>query len=128
MTSLSRQEIGRLGEAIAARYLVSRGFIILGRNYRKPWGELDLISKKADKLRFIEVKTAASSFNGGAVSHETYRLEEKVDSGKLKRMHRAIETYLIEKDIQDEWSIDIVTVLLDIRQYRAQCELIENVL
>ena len=128
MTSLSRQEIGRLGEAIAARYLVSKGFTILGKNYRKPWGELDIISKKAGRLRFVEVKAAATSFDGEVVSHETYRLEDKVHPGKLKRIHRAIETYLIEKDIQDEWSIDVVTVLLDMGQNRAQCELIENVL
>lgn len=128
MSSSSKREVGQLGEDIAAKYLEGKGFLILERNYRKPWGELDLIAKKNGNLRFIEVKAASREAGSVTTGGSEYRLEEKVHPQKLKRMYRAIETYLAEKDIQDEWSVDVVTVLIDHDQRRAQCELIENVL
>jgi len=128
MNSFSKREVGQLGEDIAAKYLENKGFVIFERNYRKKWGELDLIAKKGGELRFIEVKATIRGLGEGFVSHETYRPEEKVHPHKLKRMHRAIETYLAEKDISEDWSIDVVTVLIDKGQKIARCELIENVL
>lgn len=128
MNPSSKREVGQLGEDIAAKYLETKGFLIIARNYRKKWGELDLIAKKDGQLRFVEVKATVRDLSGGVVSHETYRLEDKVHPDKLKRMYRAIESYLAEKDINEEWSIDVVTVLIDKSQRMARCELIENVL
>lgn len=47
---------GALGEEIAARFLERKGFRVAERNYRKPWGEIDIIAEKAGIVRFIEVK------------------------------------------------------------------------
>jgi len=127
MNSLSKREVGQLGEDIAAKYLESRSYRIIDRNYRKPWGELDIIAKKDGILRFVEVKAALRE-GTEQVSWETYRPEEKVHPQKLKRMHRAIETYLAQKDVDSEWSIEVVSVLIDKSQRRAICGLIENVL
>lgn len=128
MNPSSKREVGRLGEDIAAKYLETRGFLIIARNYRKKWGELDLIAKKSGQLRFVEVKATVRNLSGGVVPYETYRLEDKVHPDKLKRMYRAIESYFAEKDINEEWSVDVVTVLIDKSQRMARCELIENVL
>ena len=43
-----RKEVGRVGEDIAAQFLERKGFKILARNYRKPWGEIDIIAEKGD--------------------------------------------------------------------------------
>lgn len=58
-------ELGRRGEAIAARYLEARGWIILERNVRWHRKEVDLIATRGWVLAFIEVKTR----RGGECGH-----------------------------------------------------------
>ena len=58
-----KQKIGRLGEDIAIKYLQNKGFLVIGQNYLKKCGEIDIIAKKDRVLHFIEVKT---------VSHENF--------------------------------------------------------
>ena len=48
---------GAWGENAAAEWLVSRGWHILGRNYRTRFGELDIIAENERFLVFFEVKT-----------------------------------------------------------------------
>ena len=51
------QKTGEIGENIAVRFLVKRGFTVVDRNYTKKWGEIDIVAEKADKIYFIEVKS-----------------------------------------------------------------------
>ena len=58
------QKIGEIGEKLACMFLMKHGFKVLDRNYRKKWGEIDIIAQKDDILRFIEVKTVSrETFN-----------------------------------------------------------------
>lgn len=50
-------EIGSAGEKVVAQYLTESGYSIIVQNYRKRYGEIDIIAKKNDKIHFIEVKT-----------------------------------------------------------------------
>jgi putative endonuclease len=52
-----RQELGRLGEQLAAEHLARRGFQILQRNYRTRWGEIDIVAFDGRTLAFCEVKS-----------------------------------------------------------------------
>jgi len=52
MSFTEKQIIGNLGEDIGCKFLVKRGFLIKDRNYRKKWGELDIIAEK-DNLLFV---------------------------------------------------------------------------
>lgn len=49
--------LGQLGESAACEYLISSGHVILERNYRCPYGEIDIISLEGDRTVFTEVKT-----------------------------------------------------------------------
>ena len=49
--------LGQLGESAACEYLISLGHVILERNYRTPYGEIDVISLEDDRTVFTEVKT-----------------------------------------------------------------------
>jgi putative endonuclease len=61
------QKIGALGEELVEKFLVKRGHTILDRNYRRPWGELDIVSVFKGKIHFVEVKALSRSI----VSDET---------------------------------------------------------
>lgn len=82
-----RKRIGPLGEELTVKFLVKHGYRILDRNYRRPWGELDIVAQKGGKIHFVEVKTLAqnvscetrhsgtiqSHFYPEDVTHETQR-------------------------------------------------------
>lgn len=55
-----KKALGRTGEAIAAKYYIRRGYLLLNHNYRTRFGELDLILYKTGTLVFAEVKTRTS--------------------------------------------------------------------
>jgi len=123
-----KRQFGNLGEGVASKFLVKQGFIIIERNYLKKWGEIDIVAKKSKKLHFIEVKTVSRE-NLETVSHETgYRPEENVHPAKLKRMSRVIQSYLLEKNINEneEWKFDVVIVYLDLENKKARLKLLED--
>jgi putative endonuclease len=59
----TRQEAerrGRLAEWIAASTLVLKGYRIIARRLRGPFGEIDLIAVRGRRLAFVEVKQRRS--------------------------------------------------------------------
>lgn len=118
----NKQKVGEIGENIACRFLMKRGFEIKDRNYRKKWGEIDIIAQKDNIFHFIEVKT---------VTQETeYLPEENVHPWKRKRLSRAIQTYVLENKVSDEteWQVDIMAVFLDFKTKKAKIRTTENVI
>jgi putative endonuclease len=53
---LARYRRGRLSEWMAAVLLVAKGYRILGRRVRTPYGEIDLVAVRGSRLAFVEVK------------------------------------------------------------------------
>jgi putative endonuclease len=125
----SRREVGAAGENVACQFLVARGFRILERNYRKPWGEIDIIAEKAKCIRFVEVK-AVSCESVDDVSREmnSYRPEERVHPAKLKKIARTAELYMGDLHSEKDFQIDVVGVFLDMRKRKARCRLYEMVI
>ena len=68
-----RQQLGRYGEAYAARYLVEHGMEVLDRNWRCAAGEIDLVLRDGDVLVVCEVKTRASLAFGSPFEAVTER-------------------------------------------------------
>jgi putative endonuclease len=84
-----RQEIGHRAEQLAAEFLAAQGLTILGRNYRRRLGELDIIARGAGVLIIAEVRTrAAETFGGAAAS---------VDRAKQRRIIRAAAQLLQQR-------------------------------
>ena len=133
------QKIGEIGENIAIKFLVKRGFSILDRNYTKKWGEIDIVAEKGNKLYFIEVKSVSSYFAQASqdkrenVSQGTsgdYRPEENMHPWKMKRMSRTIQTYLLSKKIPDEkeWQVDLLVVYLDLKNKKARVKVVSDII
>jgi len=133
MTRTKKRFIGDVGEGVAKRFLVKRGFKIICQNYLKPWGEIDIVAKKGGALHFVEVKTVQTN----DVSRETrqgngqapYNPAENVHPKKLERLHRVVVTYLEERRVsqETEWQIDVVTVRLDLGSKKAEVDFLENI-
>jgi len=122
----AKRKLGDIGENVACEFLKKRGYTIIDRNYLRKWGELDIIATKNDIYHFVEVKSVASSV-AHVTSKETYRPEDNVHPQKLKRMYRAIQTYLLEKGIDADFEIDVITARIDTAGRRARVEMIENI-
>jgi len=91
------QKIGEIGENIASKFLVKRGFSILDRNYTKKWGELDIVAEKEGKIYFVEVKSVNCGKNLSSL--QVYRPEENMHPRKLQRISRAIQTFILSRPI-----------------------------
>ena len=122
--------IGQIGEDIACRFLVKQGFSIVERNYQKKWGEIDIIAKKGKMLYFVEVKTVSrENVKEQREEVDSFEPEENVHPKKLQRMSRVIQTYLIEKNIDEgEWQLDVLAVFLDMDNKQARVRVTENVI
>jgi putative endonuclease len=82
----AKQNLGRAGEAAAARHLVRNGWSIVGRNVRIGRGELDLIARRGAVLAFVEVKARRTAAYGAP--------EDAVDARKRRQVARLAELWL----------------------------------
>ena len=124
-----KRKLGAIGEEVACKYLETKGFRVLERNYLRKWGEIDIIAEKGNLLSFIEVKTVSRE-PGEREPGKGYRPEENVHPAKLKRLHRVIQTYLLDRKVPEgrEWRIDIACVYLDFSTRKAKVEMLENII
>ncbi len=51
---------GLSAEGRAAAYLMAKGYRILARRFRTPYGEIDIVARRRSLLAFVEVKARAS--------------------------------------------------------------------
>lgn len=107
-------ELGRKGEAIAARYYRERGYLLLGHNYRTRMGELDLILYKDGMIVFAEVKTRRG------VTIDTPAAA--VDCHKQRRLSLAAQSYLQNSPFSDAIvRFDVVEVTPAAKGWQVHC-------
>lgn len=148
-------ELGKLGEKIAAEFLEKKGFVIVERNYSKKWGELDIIARKSipraltqmaylNTVHLVEVKSTSrklptdsknlsrenKKIDKKGIPYETkdeFRPEEMIHSRKRARLKRAIQTYILERKVKD-WQFDVVIVYIDENKHIARCKYLEDII
>jgi putative endonuclease len=121
MKSSHRQSLGHLGESLAASYLEQRGYSILERNCRTPYGEIDLVSKTGETIVFVEVKTRSSKSLGPP--------EISITARKQEHMRSAAEYYIQQHpELQCDYRIDVITVQKPNRDDQAIIDHFENVI
>ncbi|MFN3188276.1 MAG: YraN family protein [Candidatus Paceibacteria bacterium] len=128
---LSKKQIGALGEQITAKRYKDHGFKILGMNYLKKWGEIDVITSKDNVIHFIEVKTVSYETKSDlelAVAQGTWRPEENVTAHKVLKLSRAIESWLGENNWDGKWQIDVAAVRIVPRETFATIKIIDNII
>ena len=81
------KDAGDQGERAAARYLETRSYAILSRQWRCRYGELDLVARDLNgTVCFVEVKLRGAGSIGLP--------REFVDSRKRERLRRAANLYM----------------------------------
>lgn len=105
--------LGRLGERIASKYLLEKGFKILEMNFHKRWGELDIISVdpssgsgQVDTLVFVEVKTR--------MEHDFVSPEESMTPWKINSVKKSALYYKMKHpELPESLRIDFLGIVLD---------------
>ena len=81
---IGRYRRGRLSELVAAATLMAKGYRILARRCRTPYGEIDLIAKRGSGIIFVEVKRRATRSEA----------EAALSPRQAQRMVRAAEFWI----------------------------------
>jgi len=103
----NRKSLGQEGERIAERFLKSKGYKVLDRNFRTRWGELDIVAKDGEVVVFVEVKTRSKT--------DFTRPEEAVNSTKQAHLRKAAQLWLLDNHPDDPPAcrFDVISVLFD---------------
>ncbi len=94
--------MGRTGEDLTCKYLKKRGYQILERNYKTPFGEADIIALKDGVYCFVEVKTRENDAFGQPF--------EAVDARKRERYRKIALYYCNMLREEPECRFDIASV------------------
>lgn len=129
---MARNSTGITGETVAAAYIKAQGFNVLCQNYRKKWGEIDIVATKGREIHFIEVKATVVKTLKDVERYRkgSYLPEERVNFHKTQQLRRIIETFLIEFP---KWNsativVDVAAVYLGQAEQKGRVFLIENVM
>ncbi|MDD4998922.1 MAG: YraN family protein, partial [Candidatus Pacebacteria bacterium] len=93
----NNKDIGIWGEEQAVLFLEKNGYKIIERNFRKKWGEIDIIAfdKKTKEHVFIEVKTRV------IITKDSLLPEEELTTKKIKRLKKAFLSYLSKNNLEN---------------------------
>ena len=116
---MNRQEVGKLGEKLAQKFLKKRGYHIRETNFRCREGEIDIIAQKKNYLSFIEIRTKSSLDFGTP--------EESITQTKKERLVRSALTYInTHEKLSPLWRIDVIAIEVDDKGKTKRINFIEN--
>lgn len=108
--------LGKLGEERVAKYLKSKGYIILKRNWRDRFGEVDIIAETKENIVFVEVKTrkedamlsgleAVDEKKMRLIKNEAVMFTKRLNTDSQPRIDVAEVTYCESRDGKYEWKL-----------------------
>lgn len=105
MTRTARQNVGQIGEDIAAQYLRANGYAMIGRNVRLHPQEIDIIAKdlREDVLVFVEVKTLGTLKEAFSPS-----MNARID--KWRALTHAARRWVAWHDYRGGYRFDLICV------------------
>lgn len=105
-------ELGKLGEEVAIKYLQEKGYTIVEHNWFYDKYEIDIIARNGEWIVFVEVKTRTSYQWGNP--------EDAVSKGKIKRIVEAADFYLNKNDINLPARFDIMSVIWNGKTFKIE--------
>jgi uncharacterized protein (TIGR00252 family) len=95
-------DTGRQAELIAAAFLERKGCVILARNWRTRWCEIDVIARRDAVIYFCEVKYRRTTGQGSGAEYITAK--------KLRQMRFAAEFWVASQQWQGEYQLCAIEV------------------
>ncbi len=105
-------EFGKLGEQIAADYLLEQGYEVKARNYRYLRAEIDIVAIKGNDLAIIEVKSRSTNF----IAHIADTVTEK----KKQLLVMAADHYVVYHDLDVSVRFDIITIFKEHGKFKLE--------
>ncbi|MCD8373350.1 MAG: YraN family protein [Clostridia bacterium] len=96
------KKLGKKGEKLAAKYLKKQGYKILKKNFKNPFGEIDIIARQGDVVAFIEVKTRLSDIFGVP--------SEAVTRDKCRKYALGAKFFFAERNVACTIRFDIIEI------------------
>ena len=99
-----RQELGALGERVAARWLERSGWAVVARRFRCGHRDLDLVARRGEVVAFVEVKARRGLALGDPI--------EAVGSRKQGQLTRSAAVWIDRHGRAGEvYRFDVIGVL-----------------
>lgn len=105
MKKFSTQNIGEMGEEYAVKFLNKKKYKILERNYRKRYGEIDIIAENKNYIVFVEVKTRHTDSMTSA--------SDAVNRQKQLKIIKTASLYLAENETEKFCRFDVCEVYVN---------------
>ena len=105
-------ELGKLGEELAADFLQKNGYDILETNWTFQKAEIDIIAQKENILAIVEVKTRSSIEFGLP--------QDFVKPKKVQLLVKAVNEYVISNDLDAEVRFDIIAIYKEDKDYKIE--------
>lgn len=104
MEKMGQRQVQVFGEDAAHLLLTGKGMVVLARNWRTKFGELDLVALDGDTIVFVEVKCRRAD--------RLYDPALAVDFTKQSRLRRLAGAYLaLERPQYANCRFDVVSVV-----------------
>jgi putative endonuclease len=94
MLATLKKKLGLMAEENACVFLQARGFHLITRNYRCPFGEIDLIMQDGEEIVFIEVRSRTHKNPNDAI--------ESIDQLKQKKLLKSAIHFLQKRNQLDK--------------------------
>jgi putative endonuclease len=117
--SAAAGSLGPRGEELACRYLTTRGWTVVDRNFRMGRKEIDLVARRGEVVAFVEVKTRAGTGYGDPLEAITWRKRREIQQvaaswvdrhGRTGEVYRfdAVAVLLVDgrariRHVEDAW-------------------------
>jgi putative endonuclease len=121
-----RRALGALGERLAAEHLSRAGYLVLGRNYRTRYGEIDIIAADSRCLVFCEVKARVAGGRTGPADPL-----DAIGPRKQRQIRAMAREWLAAEDTRDrphraELRFDVIGIVVTSRGVLASLHHMEN--
>lgn len=102
----TKQELGLLGERVAARWMMRSGWKVIAHRFRDGHRDIDLVMQLGNQIAFVEVKARSATAFGSPV--------EAVHVRKQRELARAARAWIrASRNSGQDYRFDVIGILVN---------------